>query len=259
MERLQGKVAIITGGAMGIGKETATQFIKEGAAVAICDINEEVGTKTVEELTSLGGKAAFYKMDVTQSEQVSRVFSQIKNDFGKIDILVNNAGVTGPMEIPDEITVEQFDDALNVDLRGSFICAREVIQYMRQNGGKGGSIVNLGSICGLKAEVPGLVPYHVSKAGVVMLTKVFAVSYAKENIRCNTVCPGTTLTDLIREYGKQNYGSLEAYEAEVAPSHPMNRLGQPIEIAMAIVYLASDEASWTTGTHISVDGGWSAN
>lgn len=258
MNRLQGKVAIITGGAMGIGKETARQFIKEGAAgIAICDFNAEAGAKSAEELAAQGADVRFYDMDVREADRVAEVFKRVRDDFGKIDILINNAGVTGPMELPDEITVDQFDDALNTDLRGSFICAREVIQYFREVGG--GSIVNLCSICGLKAEVPGLVPYHVSKAGVLMLTKVFAVSYAKENIRCNCVCPGTTLTELIQEYGRANYGSLEAYEAEVAPCHPMNRLGKPEEVAMAIVYLASDEASWTTGAHISVDGGWSAN
>lgn len=257
MGRLENKVAIITGGATGIGKETAMQFVKEGARVAICDIDAGTAERTVEEINGQGGEAVFYEMDVRDPEQVAQAFREVHQHFGKIDILINNAGVTGPMELPDEITVEQFDDAVSTDLRGSFICAREVIQYMREN--KGGSIVNLASICGLKAEVPGLVPYHVSKAGVVMLTKVFAVSYAKENIRCNAVSPGTTLTDLIREYGKQNYGSLEAYEATIAPSHPMGRLGKPKEVAMAIVYLASDEAAWTTGANISVDGGWSAN
>lgn len=259
MNRLEGKVAIVTGGAMGIGNEIARQFVKEGASVAICDFNEEAGAKAAEELQAEGGEARFYDMDVRDERQVSTAFARVKEDFGHIDILVNNAGVTGPMEIPDEITVQQFDEALDTDLRGSFICAREVIQYMRQNGAAGGSIVNIASICGLKAEVPGLVPYHVSKAGVIMLTKVFAVSYAKEGIRCNSVSPGTTLTDLIRQYGEKNYGSLEAYEATVAPSHPMNRLGKPQEVAMAVVYLASDEASWTTGANISVDGGWSAN
>ena len=156
MNRLQGKVAIITGGAMGIGKETARQFIKEGAAgIAICDFNAEAGAKSVEELVAQGADVRFYGMDVREPDQVAEVFKRVRDDFGKIDILINNAGVTGPMELPDEITVEQFDDALNTDLRGSFICAREVIQYFREVGG--GSIVNLCSICGLKAEVPGLV------------------------------------------------------------------------------------------------------
>lgn len=259
MGRLENKVAIITGGAMGIGKESAIRFVEEGAAVAVCDFNVEVGTKTVEELCAIGGNARFYDMDVRKPDQVEATFKQVKHDFGAIDILVNSAGITGPAELPDEITIDQFDDAVNTDMRGTYICAREAIRYMRQNDGKGGSIVNLSSICGLKAEVPGLVPYHVAKAAVIMVTKVFAVSYAAENIRCNAVCPGTTATELIQAYGTENYGSFEAYEAVTAPNMPMNRFGTPTEVAMAILYLASDEASWTTGACLAVDGGWSAN
>lgn len=261
MNRLKDKVAIITGGSKGLGEAMAIGFAREGAKVAICARSDASGgAKVVEAIRALGSDAAFFQCDVTKEEQVVDFYKKVEARFGKIDVLVNNAGATGPSENPDEISMDGYDEVMNLDARGAFICAKNVIQYFRKIGG--GNIINISSICGLKAEVPGLAPYHIAKAAVLMMSKVFAMSYAKENIRCNTICPGTTATPLVVEYGTRTCGSFEAYQAEVGPCHPMGngdkqKLGEPIDVAMAAVYLASDEAKWVTGAQISVDGGWS--
>ena len=232
-----------------------TEALLEGVADT-----PEMQKKYLETIKKKGGEIEFYQCDVTKEDQVVDFFRKVEERFGKIDILVNNAGATGPGENPDEITTEGYDMVMDLDARGSFICAKHVIQYFRKIGG--GNIINMASICALKAEVPGLAPYHIAKAAVLMMSKVFAMSYAKENIRCNSICPGTTATPLIVEYGTRMCGSFEAYQDEVGPLHPMGngsqqKLGEPIDVAMAAVYLASDEAKWVTGAQISVDGGWS--
>lgn len=256
MERLKGKVAIITGGGSGIGKETAELFAREGATVAICGRTLSKLSETVINIQNAGGKAKAYPLDVCNPVQVAEVFAQIDQDWGKIDILVNGSGIVGPSGLPDEISVEDWYKVMDTDCNGTFITCREVIQYMRKQGK--GSIVNLASISGKKSECPGVTPYHVAKAAVIMITKNFAVSYAKENIRCNCVCPGTTLTGMVQEDLINKFGSVEAGEPVYAAMHPMGRLGKPHETAYAILYLASDEASWTTGADLSVDGGFSA-
>lgn len=175
MDRLKDKVAIITGGSKGLGEEIAKCFAQEGAKVAICgDIDIASGERVVSEVRAKGGDIEFYRCDVTKEDQVVDFFRKVEERFGKIDILVNNAGATGPGENPDEITMEGYDMVMDLDARGSFICAKHVIQYFRKIGG--GNIINMASICALKAEVPGLAPYHIAKAAVLMMSKVFAMS-----------------------------------------------------------------------------------
>jgi NAD(P)-dependent dehydrogenase (short-subunit alcohol dehydrogenase family) len=261
MGRLEGKVAIVTGSSTGIGAQIARVFASEGAKVVVCCNNDTInGQAVADEIVQAGGTAVFHQVDVREENQVKALYQKTEAQFGRIDILVNNAGVVGKVENPDEITMEDYDFVMDIDARGTFICAKNIIEYFRRIGG--GNIVNITSICALKAEVGGLAPYHIAKAAAQMITKVFAMSYAKENIRCNSVNPGTTLTPLIENMAKENYGSLENYAAMVGPSHPMGngdkqKLGETIDVAMAAVYLASDEAKWVTGAQISVDGGWS--
>ena len=261
MNRLKDKVAIITGGSKGLGEAIAVEFAKEGAKIAICAHRDVEGLERVANaIKELGGEVEYYICDVTKEEEVLPFYEKVEARFGKIDVLVNNAGATGPGENPDEISMDGYDEVMNLDARGAFICAKHVIKYFRKIGGC--NIINMASICALKAEVPGLAPYHIAKAAVLMMSKVFAMSYAKENIRCNSICPGTTATPLVVEYGTRMCGSFEAYQAQVGPCHPMGngdkqKLGEPIDVAMAAVYLASDEAKWVTGAQISVDGGWS--
>ncbi len=253
MNRLKDKVAIICGGGSGLGEATSMLFAQEGAHVAICDINEENGNEVTNTITNKGGIARFFKIDVTDESFVQQVFEEIENEFGQIDILVNCAGLVGTTRLPDEIEYEEWEKILNLDLNGTFITSRNVIKYLRKQGG--GSIVNISSIAGLVSECAGVTPYHVAKAGVAMMTKSFAVSYAKENIRCNCVCPAATLTKMTKAYAIQNYGSVKGYEDDSAGIIPMGRLGDPLETAYGILYLASDEASWTTGVALPIDGG----
>ena len=257
MDRLKDKVAVIVGGANGLGEATAKLFGQEGAAVAVCDLSEANGVAVAEAIRAEGAAAEFFKMDVTSEENVQAVFEAINQKFGKINILVNCAGIIGTTRRPDEIEFDEWEKVLAVDCGGTFSTCRHVIKYMRQQGG--GSIVNISSISGLKAENVGTVPYHAAKGGVISLTKSFAIAYAEEKIRCNCVCPAATLTKLTCEFGEKNYGSAEAYEKEFAAMIPMRRLGRPINVAYAILYLASDEAEWTTGVALPVDGGQAAS
>lgn len=256
MNRLEGKVAIITGACGGFGGSAAHLFTAEGAAVALCDIDDVAGEKMAEELRAQGGNAAFFHLDVTDEAMITDVYEQINQKFGKITTLVNIAGITGPVDLPDEVSYEDWRKTMELNCDSVFLTSKLVIRYLRE--AKGGSIINVASLSGLKSECGGVTPYHVSKAAVVMLTKNFAVSYAKENIRVNAVAPGTTLTPLVINYAKKNFGSVEEYEKLYGPLHPMGRFGRPEEIAHCMVYLASDEASWTTGSIVSIDGGFSA-
>lgn len=261
MNRLTGKVAVVTGASTGIGEDIAKLFASEGAKVAVIANKDVSGLERVaEEIRAAGGDVESYVVDIREEAPVIELYKKVEERFGRIDILVNNAGVIGPEAVPDKISMEEYDFVMNTDARGSFICSKHVIDYMRRIGG--GNIINISSICGLKAEVPGLAPYHIAKAALQMMTKVFAHSYAAENIRCNSVNPGTTMTQLIADYGRINYGSVQNYADFIGPNHPMGRgekqkLGEVRDVAYAALYLASDEAKWVTGAQISVDGGWS--
>lgn len=256
MERMKGKVAVITGAANGIGRETARLLAREGATIAIFDIDAENGAKVAEEIGSQGSRASFHEVDVTDEAAVQASFEDVWSEEGKIDVLVNCAGIIGPAELPDQVKLEDFKRTLEVDCTGTFITCKNVIRYLRENGG--GSIVNIASISGIKAVCPGTTPYHTAKGAVVNMTRNFSYSYAKENIRVNCVCPGTTMTDLVKEDLMNKFGDIEEGAEAYGAMHPMGHLGEPVDTAYAILYLASDEAKWTTGIALSVDGGWGA-
>lgn len=245
------KVVVITGAASGIGLATAELFAEAGANVALLDINEEQGTKLADEMNAKGWKAAFVTCDVTSSIACEVAASQIKKDFGKIDILFNNAGVIRRKTVVDH-TEEDWDLVLNVSLKGAFLLSKYIIPIMAENGG--GSIINTGSGWGLKGGDLAA-SYCAAKAGVVNLTKAMAIDHGKQNIRVNCVCPGDTDTPLLRDEAKQLQHEEESFLASSAVDRPLERIGTPQDIAKGVLFLASDMASWITGTVLTVDGG----
>jgi NAD(P)-dependent dehydrogenase (short-subunit alcohol dehydrogenase family) len=247
--RLANKVAIVTGGGTGIGAAIAATFAHEGAKVTITGRRKETLGEVADEIAAAGGHALAVPGSVTVEADVQHAVQATLATFGRIDVLVNNAGSllhAGPLhETGDEI----WDGVMDVFLKSVFRFSRAVIPHMLRQGG--GSIINVGSVLGLKASSAFPVhPYAVAKAGVAMLTKTIAVHYAKDGIRCNCVAPALTETPLT-EPRLKDAAVRKAMEAQ----YPLGRLGRPEDIARAALYLASDEASWTTGAILTVDGG----
>ncbi|MED3763825.1 SDR family NAD(P)-dependent oxidoreductase [Ureibacillus terrenus] len=244
MGKLTSKVAIITGGASGIGAATAKLFVEEGAKVVIVDVNEEKGKAFEEELKNQGGEALFVQADVTNEEDVQNVFAKAKASFGKVDILFNNAGI-GAVKPTDELPFSEWRKTIAVDLDGVFLFARAAIKEYLQSGG--GVIVNTASMYGLVGAA-GSAAYNAAKAGVVNFTRSIALEYANRNIRINAICPGFIDTPILGDTDRN--GLIEAT--------PMKRLGKPEEIAKAVLFLASDDSSFMTGSALVVDGGYTA-
>ncbi len=252
MDRVKGKVAIVTGGASGIGKATCMLLAKEGASVALTDITDDAGRKAVAEITENGGLSEYWHMNVSDEKEVERVFAEINAKYGKINILVNNAGISGPPKETHELTAEEFDRVIDINLKGVFLCTKHVIKYMQKAGG--GSIVNMSSMLGLiGGEDPA---YHASKGGVRLMTKSDATTYAKDNIRANSVHPGYILTPLFRGIAGRSPKGADAFIKELEPTIPLRRLGTPEDIARCILFIASDESSYITGTEFILDGGF---
>ena len=247
--RLADKVTIVTGGGTGIGAAIARTFAHEGAKVTITGRRKELLDEVADQIAAAGGHALAVPSSVTDEADVQRAVQATLATFGRVDILVNNAGNlshAGPLhETSDEI----WDNVMDVFLKSVFRFSRAVIPHMQRRGG--GSIVNIGSVLGLKAALAFPVhPYAVAKAGVAMLTKTIAVHYAKDGIRCNCVAPALTDTPLIESRLKD-----AAVRRTMEAQYPLGRLGRPDDIAQAVLYLASDDAAWTTGTIVTVDGG----
>jgi NAD(P)-dependent dehydrogenase (short-subunit alcohol dehydrogenase family) len=255
MGRLAGKVAIITGSGAGMGRETAILFGKEGAAVAVTDVNEADGLETVRLTEAAGGKAKFWRLNVAKESEVESVFAEVNQTFGKIDILVNNAGITGVDKPTHEVTEQEWDAVFAVDVKGVFFATKHAIPYMKKNGA--GSIVNMSSIYGLVGSHE-LTPYHAAKGAVTIMTKKDAVTYGRDNIRVNSIHPGTILTPLVLELASRGEGGLEAYLKIMEAKHPIGHAGDPKDVAYAILFLASDEARFVTGAALTVDGGYTA-
>ena len=247
---LDGKVAVITGAASGIGFGTAKRLAEAGASIILLDIDESGGEKAAEEILNIGTKAKFYRCDVTSSIDCKKVTEDIIQDFGRIDILFNNAGIIIRKNIVD-LTEEEWDKVLNVNLKTIYLLSHHVIPYMIKKGG--GSIINTGSGWGLKGG-PNAVAYCASKGGVVNLTRAMAIDHGKDNIRVNCICPGDVDTPLLHGEAAQLRED-EAKFLKEAAYRPLSRIGIPDDIANAVLYFASDMASWVTGSVLVVDGG----
>lgn len=247
---LDGKVAVITGGASGIGRATASLFADEGAVVVIVDRKEEAGAAAAREIVQQGGRSIFEPADVTKADDCRRVVDRALREFQRIDVLFNNAGVIRRASVL-ELTEDDWDRVIDVNVKSIFLLSRLVIPIMAKAGG--GSIVNMASGWGL-AGGPRAAVYCASKGAVVLLTKAMAIDHGHQNIRVNCLCPGDTDTNMLREEAHQLNESEDGFLSESA-RRPLGRVGSPEEIARAALYLASDAASFVTGTALVVDGG----
>lgn len=255
MDRVKNKVAIVTGGAVGIGRAACILLAKEGAKVAITDINTQEGKNLAALINSNGGIAEFWKMNTANEKEVMATFKKIAKKFGKINVLVNNAGIAGINKPTDQVDEKEWDKVININVKGVFFCTKHAIDYMRK--AKGGSIINLSSIYGL-IGAPDLPPYHASKGAVTLMTKTDAMLYATDNIRVNSIHPGYIWTPLVEALAKKVKGGKKAFLKKVGPLHALGHIGEPNDIGYGIVYLASDESKFMTGSELVIDGGYTA-
>lgn len=244
MKRLADKVAVITGGADGIGKATALRFSAEGATAVIWDMNEEKGTKLCEEIRSEGGKADFYKVNVADYQQVESTAAEVLAKFGKIDILINNAGITRDASLK-KMTPELWQQVIDVNLSGVFYCTKAISPFMADRGY--GRIITTSSVVGLYGNF-GQTNYVATKAGVIGMTKTWARELGRKGVTANAVAPGFISTEMVALMPENVLASMRE-------KVPLGRLGKPEEIAAAFVFLASDEAAYVNGAVLSVDGG----
>ncbi len=247
--KLQSQVALVTGAASGISRAVAIRFAQEGAAVMAADFDAQGGEETAKQIRHDGGRAGFARLDVSNPEEVSRVVKATIDTFGDLHILFNGAGVLAFGTVV-ETTDEMWTRLMAVNLTGTFLCCRAVVPHMIARGR--GSIINVASTTGAHDAGPRAVAYVTSKGGVTLLTRAMAIDHARQGIRVNAICPGPTDTPMLRN--AKTTAELEAF----ADSYPMGRLGRPEELAAAAAFLASDEASFMTGSLVFVDGGQTA-
>lgn len=253
MKRVEGKACIVTGAGSGIGKAISERLAEEGARVVCVDLNEETVRQTVEGIQQAGGVAQAFAADISDRAQVDAFVAHCVALYGQVDVLVNNAGVNIP-GVFHEVTDEVVDKTLNVNIKGAIYASRAAILCMLSHGG--GSIVNISSVNGLVSE-PFLAIYSASKGAIVMLTKGIALDYAKKGIRCNAICPGWVDTPINYAHAEM-LGGIEKVYASIDTFQPIGRPGEPREIAHLALFLASDEASFITGSIITADGGMTA-
>ncbi|MCC6616050.1 MAG: glucose 1-dehydrogenase [Anaerolineae bacterium] len=250
--RLQDKVALITGAASGIGRETALLFAKEGASVVVADVNDAEGQETVRQIELAGGKAVYVHSDVSKAADCEHMVNTAEATFGKLNVLFNNAGI---MHGDDDnaVTTEEaiWDLTMGINLKGVFFGCKYGVPALRRAGG--GSIINTASFVALIGAATPQIAYTASKGGVLAMTRELAIIHARENIRVNALCPGPLRTELL-----MNFLNSEAKKQRRLVHIPMGRFGEAKEIAYAALYLASDESSYVTGTEFVVDGGITA-
>lgn len=251
--RLGSKIALVTGAADGIGAATAELFAEQGAAVVIADIDERAGVAVRDRIAAAGGRAAFVHGDVSKEADAEAMAEAAIKAFGALHVLVNNAAAFVLEGI--DASAAAWKRSLEVNVVGTALVTRAAVPLIAQSGG--GAIVNLASISSFVAQ-PRFVTYSATKAAILQMTRNLALDLAPKGIRVNAVCPGTILTRASRDHMAQTGTSLDEFVAEEAPKHILNRVGQPREVAWAILFLASDEASFITGTHLMVDGGYTA-
>jgi len=241
-------VALVTGGARGIGRSVALAFARAGADVVVADLHDSDGEALAEEIAGLGRQALFVHADVSDAAGVTAMLEAIDRRFGRLDYACNNAGIEGAQGPTAECSIENFDRVIGVNLRGLFLCMRG--QIPRLIAGGGGAIVNMASVAGL-VGFPGLPAYCASKGGVVQLTRTAALEYAEQNIRVNAICPGAIRTEMIDRITGTDPETVRQFEL----LHPMGRMGTAEEVADSTVWLCSEGAAFITGQALAVDGG----
>jgi len=247
----ENKVALVTGGSFGIGQATAVAFAKRGAHVIVADCLEDKEETTMKAIKSFGGNGIFIKCDVSQDKEVKSLMDQIITKYGQIDFAFNNAGIEGGSGTTQLCTEQNWDNTIGVNLKGVWLCMKyEIEQMLKQNGG---AIVNCASIAGM-VGFQGLPAYVASKHGVIGLTKTAALEFAKQKIRINAVCPGVIKTAMIDRFTGKNKEAEKQFEN----MEPVGRMGNPEEVANAVIFLCSNAASFITGDALAVDGGWIA-
>jgi NAD(P)-dependent dehydrogenase (short-subunit alcohol dehydrogenase family) len=253
----EGRIALVTGGAVGIGKGIVEAFAREGAGVAIADIDAGAAGEVAASISTTGGRAFATIGDVSSSGDAERMVRETVEGLGRLDILVNNAGIQ-PVDWyfrVEDTPEEVWDRILGVNLKGTYLMSRFAIPRIRQAGG--GAVINIASVQGLQS-MPRVPSYAASKGGVLSLTRNMALDYAREGIRVNAICPGTIDSEMVRNAARAEGGDIEANVRRYGSFHPIGRIGLPSDIAEAVLFLASDRASFITGEQLSVDGGFMA-
>ena len=256
MNRVKNKVAIVTGGASGLGKSSAILLAREGAKIVVTDIDEEDGKKVVQRIKANGGEAIFIKQDVSKEDEWKNVIETTLKTFGKLHILANSAGI-GLGGTVEEVTLEDWKNLIDVNLNGTFLGTQYGIKGMKETG-EGGSIINFSSIEGLIGD-PNLPAYNASKGGVTIFTKSAALHCARQGygIRINSIHPAYIWTPMVENFLKA-LGDVEEGKKQLESLHPVGHLGEPDDIGYGVVYLASDESKFMTGSELVIDGGYTA-
>lgn len=256
MDRVKNKVAIVTGGASGLGKSSAILLAREGAKIVITDVDDENGTKVVQDIKNDGGEAIFIKQDVSKEEEWKMVIETTIKTYGKLHIVANSAGI-GIGGTVEDLTLDDWKNLIDVNLHGTFLGTQYGIKGMKETG-EGGSIINFSSIEGLIGD-PNLPAYNASKGGVTIFTKSAALHCAKQGykIRVNSIHPAYIWTPMVENFLKAQ-GNVEEGKKQLESLHPVGHLGEPDDIGYGVVYLASDESKFMTGSELVIDGGYTA-
>ncbi len=257
MFRLDKKTAFVTGAGSGIGEQIARLFAQQGAHVILADVRLDAAERVAGEIRDAGGSARTEQLNVAQESQVKQAIERVASMEGRLDILVNNAGVSHVGNVL-ETSLEDWERVMSVNARGVFLCAREGVRQMLAQSPAGGVIINMSSAAAL-IGIDRRLPYSASKGAVLSLTRSIAIDFVTQGIRCNAICPGTVQTPFVEGYLARNFaGHEEEVRQQLHARQPIGRMGQPEEIAYAALYLASDEASFVTGSALVIDGGWTA-
>jgi len=255
--RLDQKTAFVTGAGSGIGEQIARLFARQGARVVLADVRLDAAERVAGEIREAGGSARVQQLDVADEAQVRAAIERVAVEEGRLDIMVNNAGISHVGNIL-ETSLEDWESVMRVNGRGVFLCAREAVRQMLAQSPAGGVIINMSSV----AAMIGLerrLPYSASKGAVLALTRSIAIDFVTKGIRCNAICPGTIHTPFVEGYLARNFaGHEDEVRQQLHARQPLGRMGLPDEIAYAALYLASDEASFVTGSALVIDGGWTA-